>query len=120
MPWTLRPILKRYNVEFDSYQRLGYERLELHGVTFSSSNLVFEADTIEVHQPTVWLLRYWMGTFTQQDVRVEDWRLSLLKSTERQKTERPLYEIVTNLEETISRIDPWVGTALLKEGEVNA
>src|SRR5690606_23089244 len=77
VPWFLRPLLERFDVQFQSYERDGYERLQLNNVSYASTNLNFSAKKVALHQPGAWLLRHWTGQFTAEDLRVEDWKLTI-------------------------------------------
>ncbi|MFN7137740.1 MAG: hypothetical protein ACK4UN_00195, partial [Limisphaerales bacterium] len=119
VPWLLRPTLTRYDVEFDRYDRVGYTRLSLHDVSYSRTNLTFHAQTVEVHQPALWLWRRWRQQHTAEDVRVEGWKLTLIRD---QETERDgidsLPELLETMDEAIAQLDPWIATAYLGSGQV--
>ncbi|MBA4148025.1 MAG: translocation/assembly module TamB domain-containing protein [Verrucomicrobia bacterium] len=119
VPWLLRPVLARFDVQFKSYERDGYERLNLTEVSYASTNFAFSADKVAFHQPGVWLLRHWTGQFTAEDLRVEDWKLTIVPEPRNEEDEpTTLYEGLQKLDETLARIEPWLATAYLKNGEV--
>lgn len=56
-PWALKPVLKYYGVSFTSYDRLGYTRFELTGVSGTWDNVRADAERVEGALPGVWLWR---------------------------------------------------------------
>src|SRR3954471_18470548 len=55
LPWVLRPILQRQGIRYATYERVGYRRFALRGVTFIKRKTEFKAARIEAVMPTLWL-----------------------------------------------------------------
>jgi len=54
-PWALKPVLKRYGLNFTHYDRLGYTRFELTGVSGAWDNTRLYAERVECALPGTWL-----------------------------------------------------------------
>ncbi|MDB6110735.1 MAG: hypothetical protein JWR69_2485, partial [Pedosphaera sp.] len=55
LPWALRPILQRNGIQYSTYERVGYGRFALRGVTFIKRKTEFKAARIEAVMPTLWV-----------------------------------------------------------------
>ncbi len=119
IPWLLKPVLAKFHVTFNSYERVGYSRLRLHGVSCAASNATFTAKTVDIHQPTVWLWRHWSNHFTPEDVIVQEWHLAIIESEKRTSRKKPpVHEILERTDHSLEQIIPWVPTATLKSGSI--
>lgn len=67
LPWMLGPALRHYGLSFDKYERIGFRRFTLHGVTGQWGHTKFQAVEVECLQPAFWL---WHRTFTATNAPV--------------------------------------------------
>ena len=56
-PWVLSPVLARFGVRFDSYERVGYSRFALTNVRRDAPNARFRCDRLSGFLPAQWLWR---------------------------------------------------------------
>lgn len=54
-PWVLKPIVKRYGLDFTHYERTGYTRFTLEGVTGKWKETRLHAKHVECVLPTAWV-----------------------------------------------------------------
>src|SRR5436190_2006167 len=57
LPWALALLAGKQGVHYLQYQRQGYARFALQGVTFTNRNFKFQAQRVEALVPTLWLWR---------------------------------------------------------------
>src|SRR4051812_28847906 len=55
LPWLLRPILRRYGIQYSTYERVGYGRFALRDVTFFKRKTEFKAALVKAEIPTRWI-----------------------------------------------------------------
>jgi translocation and assembly module TamB len=56
-PWVLAPLARHEGARYAQYEREGYNRFRLSGLSFTNEALRFRADHVEALVPTVWLWR---------------------------------------------------------------
>jgi translocation and assembly module TamB len=119
IPWILKPMAHRFGADFNSFERLGLEKLALDQVSFNRDGITFQAGRVEILQPLSWLWRQSAGDATTERVAVSNWQLSLQGGT----TKKPKQSAVS-LFNTVQRISPqlqdWIPIATLKEGLIRA
>src|SRR3954462_10490405 len=59
LPWELRPATKPWHLSYDRYERIGYDRFRLTGVSVKTKSGEFRAKQAEGLIPTTWLSRVW-------------------------------------------------------------
>src|SRR3982750_799335 len=85
LPWALRPILQRQGIRFSTYERVGYRRFALHGVTFIKRRTEFKAARVEAAMPTLWVWHLFLdGKKTKIDLlAIQSWELYVLNRPQR-------------------------------------
>lgn len=82
LPWILAPALRHYGLSFDAYERLGFRRFTLHGVTGQWGNTKFHAAEVECLQPALWLWhRPFPNTNAPVGLMIRESRLAIAAST---------------------------------------
>src|SRR2546428_6490297 len=77
-PWVLRPVLARFGVGFDSYDRIGYTRFALTNVRGQFRNARFSSKRIVCSLPPRWLWRRYSGGFDGEHLlTVTVWNLQI-------------------------------------------
>ncbi len=81
-PWLLRPLARQVHARFADYQREGYGRFSLYGVTYTNRAIRFKAQHIEGLTPTVWLARLATGAGQREQpfVSFSGWQLEFVPS----------------------------------------
>src|SRR5690242_5457443 len=57
LPWVLKPVVKRFGASYSGYERDGYSRFRVSGVTFTNQHAHVHAERVGAFVPTVWLWR---------------------------------------------------------------
>ena len=77
LPWwlgtVLRPVLGRWNVSFERYEREDYGHFRLHGLHYANATIELTARQVRTVTPLVWLAQRWRGG--EPVISAEDWRL---------------------------------------------
>src|SRR6266487_3476296 len=70
-PWVLRPFAQGQGIRYVRYERQGYRRFALRGITFTNQDVTVRAEGVEAWTPGVWLWHYvtGLGNERQQFVR---------------------------------------------------
>ncbi len=120
-PWALRPIAKHYGARYATYHRLGYQRFEVSGVTFTNRNVSVNAGELTTYVPTVWLWRHLKGEKDQPFVVAHSWEYSPVpfQSPHAQPSKVSAYSVFGVLRNIASVLDDWLPTAVLTNGVVN-
>src|SRR5882762_5346960 len=75
-PWVLRPVLARFGVGFDSYDRVGYTSFALTNVRGQFENARFNGKRIDCSLPPGWLWsRYTSPSDDEPLLTVTTWSL---------------------------------------------
>src|SRR5204863_2388490 len=77
LPWVLRPVAKRLGVQYLKYEREGYGKFVLRGVTFKEDEVTVRAEKVEAWTPTVWIWRWWRKANDVTYARVSGWRVEI-------------------------------------------
>src|SRR5947199_10486991 len=86
-PWLLRPVLARFGVGFDSYERIGYTRFALTNVRGQFGNARFNSKRIMSSLPPGWLWRrYSGGSDGEHLLTVTAWHLQIQPDGKPQRT----------------------------------
>lgn len=123
LPWwlglALRPVARAAGADFARYERDGYARFRLHGVTYRRDGLAITADRLESDSPLVWLGRRLRGSDPM--LIADGWRVT---GSPRAATSGP--SAVTgpaDLQALLGRVLPrvlfWVPRAVLTGGAVH-
>jgi translocation and assembly module TamB len=123
-PWVLRPVLARFGIHFDSYQRVGYARFTLTNVRGQFLNARIFSDRITGDLPPRWVLRRYSRDFGKEPfLTIAHWTLRIEGAGELAKT-RPTRSPNSTfaIAETISGALPtwraWLPAARLLDGKV--
>src|SRR5437763_413703 len=83
-PKILRPIARRAGAQFSSYERIGYQRFQLHQLTFTNSTLRLQAEVVDAYVPSIWIpkLAFSRSSTIPEFVRVNHWTCEVLPSNE--------------------------------------
>lgn len=126
MPLAVGPVLKRFGVDYDSYERLGYARLALDGVHYTNDRVQVRARRVEAFTPTGWLWQSWRGRSEVDYVAVDDWRVEIEEKEEAPEAEPEeperdvsVVEIVEQIEDVLPTIIEWAPRARLGSGELS-
>src|SRR5438552_18755717 len=86
-PWILRPVLARFGVGFDAYERVGYARFALTDVRGQFGNARFNSKRVVCSLPPQWLWRrYSRGSDEQPLLAVTAWNLQIQPGEMSQRT----------------------------------
>src|SRR4051812_47358955 len=56
---AVRPLSARYNLSYEKYDRVGFDKFALENVTYKTAGVDFKASRIEGYLPSSW---YWKAT----------------------------------------------------------
>jgi len=117
-PWILPPVANHYGVSYRSYDRVGYERFALGGVTFTNRNAGARAERIELFIPTAWLFRLQSkeGAFAA----VENWELAVRSQPKATPRERSVYTHTRQIQSVVALVQQWIPSASLTNGVILA
>lgn len=88
LPWLLKPLAQRAGVSYQTYERLGYHRCVLSGVSARFGRSRLNAQRVEMALPPAWLWRAIVrGTPQEPCVQVSGWRLELATGLSQAGTE---------------------------------
>ncbi len=120
-PWALRPIAKHYGATFATYHRVGYQRFEVSGVTFTNRNVSVNAQELTAFVPTVWLWHHLTGAKDQPFVVAKSWEYAPVpyQSPHTQSSKVSAYSVFGVLRNVASHLDNWLPTAVVTNGVVN-
>ena len=86
-PWLLRPVLARFGVGFDAYERVGYTRFALTNVRGQFGNARFNSKRIVGFLPPRWLWRRYSGRSDGEHfLTVTAWNLQIQPGEKPQRT----------------------------------
>jgi translocation and assembly module TamB len=119
--WVLRPALKHYGVQFDTYRAIGYTRFALAGVHGDYEDVRFEIAGLEAPSLTRWIwARYIRRGAEQPTVACGGWRL-IVKTNEAAHSPQPsgsTFEVLQEIEAIASGLRQWLPAARLSNGVV--
>jgi len=117
-PWILRPIANHYGVSYRSFERVGYERFALSGVTFTNQSVGVRAERVELFVPTAWLFRLQLKgrTFAVG----ENWELGVRPQQTPTRRERSVPAQVRKVQSVAARVQQWIPAASLTNGVIVA
>src|SRR5688572_22378471 len=72
-PWVLKPAAKTFGAGYASYEREGYARFRLSGVTFTNEAAIVHAGNVAAFVPTAWLWRMVSSSKSEPFARVSSW-----------------------------------------------
>jgi len=118
-PWALRPIAKRYGAAYTAYQRVGYQRFHLSGLTVTNGATELQAREVTTFVPTVWLWKHLAGETNENFLDVQSWQYATAK-TSSSHSNAPVS--VQNIFQTAQRVagtlHQWLPNARLTNGAI--
>lgn len=122
LPWTLRSILQRYGIQYSTYERVGYGRFALRGVTFIKRKTEFKAARIEAVMPTLWVWHLYVDGKKPKInlLQIQGWELDALNQLQRttNATTASAYTAVRTLKADCARLQGWLPGASFTNGIV--
>ena len=109
-PWILRPVANHYGISYRSYDRVGYERFALGGVTFTNRNVGVRADRVELFVPTAWLFQ------GRAFATVENWELAVREQTTSTQPKRSVHAHAREIQSVVAQVQQWLPSASLTNG----
>src|SRR5437667_5310175 len=120
-PWILRPVLARFGVGFDSYERVGYARFALTNVRGQFGNARFDSKRIASCLPPGWLWRRYSNPSDDEPLlTVTAWNLQMQPGGISQRTSAPdsAFAVAEEINVNLSAWRTWLPTALLTDGKI--
>src|SRR5262245_50920416 len=117
-PWILRPIANHYGASYRSYERVGYERFALGGVTFTNRNVRVRAERIELFVPSTWLFR--LQSNGRTFATAENWELAVRKQPAATQRQRSVQEHTREIQSVVAQVQQWIPAASLTNGVIIA
>jgi translocation and assembly module TamB len=118
-PLALRPIAKRLGASYSQYQRIGYQRFRLSGVTWTNRDAQVEAHEATAFVPSVWLWRHYTGNSNETFLTVTSWKYSPAGATQvSSKAPASAYGIFQNIKKLAHTLKTWLPTADLANGTI--
>ncbi|HSU54992.1 MAG TPA: hypothetical protein VLT36_13115, partial [Candidatus Dormibacteraeota bacterium] len=105
-PIILRPLAGRAGARFSSYERIGYQRFELHQLIFTNSTLRLQAEAVNAYVPSVWIskLPFSRSSNTPQFIRVNHWTCEVLPSN---APPSPAYAKLQDVVDVLNELARW-------------
>src|SRR5881396_1085953 len=120
-PWVLRPLLARFGVGFDSYDRVGYTRFALTNIRGQFGNARFSSKRVVCSLPPQWLWRrYSSGSDEEPLLTVTAWNLQMLPGGTSQRTRSPdsALTVAEEINVNLPAWRTWLSRAQLADGKV--
>lgn len=128
MPWVAGPVLKKFGVTYDSYERVGYARFALLEVDYSHERVQVQAERVEAFIATGWLWERWRDGDDRDYAAASDWRVEILEAEEEadappgieaeEEREVSVFEMAEQIEEIVQAVIDWAPRARLGSGEL--
>ncbi len=115
-PWILRPIADHYGASFQSYDRVGYERFALGGVTFTNRSVGLRAGRVELFTPTAWLLR--LQSNGRAFAAAENWELAIRPQPTPMQPKRSVLAHTRQVQSVVAQVRQWIPSASLTNGVI--
>lgn len=122
IPWTLRPVLGKFGIQFASYSQTE-KFLVLHQVSLVTNGMSFTAERVETLRPTSLLWRRYVTrpSIAQPTLTVSNWTFVVGPRDPRRPSQPvSLYQVLTNIDARLPRLENWVPRAELCNGFVQA
>jgi translocation and assembly module TamB len=129
LPWWLGPvgktIARRFGVDFQRYERIGYARFALHDVVYAKANVKVTATRAETQTPLLWAFHHWFGE--PAEVRVSYWKVDVQPSSTpsapppdagAMRLRRTLFKVADVLDRWVPRATVGAGSVVWKGGEL--
>jgi TamB, inner membrane protein subunit of TAM complex len=116
-PWVLRPMAKQLGASYARYERVGYQRFRLTGLSFTNRAGRFEAKQVEAFLPTVWLWRCFIGPQSAPFLQADswDWEASFARPRKRGSVSHA-YQIFQEAGNKIAVLKEWLPKAKMMHG----
>jgi hypothetical protein len=118
-PWVLRPILHRVGIDYERYERIGYNQFALITVHGQAGSTRFNAHRLQANLPATWLWRKWRGDLSAPFLTATDWSVQLAAEAARKSsTTAPhsSFEVLDRAAGNFSRLANWLPVARLNNG----
>jgi translocation and assembly module TamB len=112
-PWALRPVARRFGVQYSRYERHGYSRFSIQGLNYADQSASVRAEHIEALVPNVWLWRLAVTTQTEPFVTVNAWQF---REQPGGKPAGPAFPKVQQASKTLAVLQRWIPRAELTAG----
>lgn len=129
LPWWLGPVARsvarRYGVEFQRYERLGYSRFAVHDVIVTRANVKVRVARAETQTPVLWLFHHGFGE--PATIVVTNWSVEVQPSTTPSPANpdsgamwlrRILFKVANVLDRWVPRATVGAGVVTWKGGEL--
>src|SRR5215813_14936082 len=82
-PWVLGPLARGAGLNYARYQRQGYSRFSLYGVTYADESVRLNAEQVEGFTPAIWFAQLVSGSKRKQQatVRMRGLHVEVLSTT---------------------------------------
>ena len=115
-PWILRPVAAHYAVSYRSYDRVGYERFALGGVTFTNRSVGVRAERVELFIPTAWLFR--LQSNGRAFATAENWELAIRPQPTPTRRKRSVHAHTLQIQTVVAQVRQWIPSASLTNGVI--
>jgi len=118
-PWVLAPVAHRQGAQYARYERVGYSRFALTGLTFTNETVRFKAERIEAPVPTVWLWRtleprrFQARQSSQPFLTITGWQFRSLPTS---NATASLYTQAQSTADSLRALQRWLPRAVLSNG----
>ena len=109
-PWILRPVANHYGISYRSYDRVGYERFALGGVTFTNRNVGARADRVELFVPIAWLFQ------GRAFAAAENWEIAVREQITPTQPRRSVHVHAREIQSVVAQVQQWLPSASLTNG----
>lgn len=124
LPWVVKPALARFDVDYQSYERIGYARFALTDTVYERKGVRVEVGRLEGFGPAGWLWNRWRGVTDVDYLAVADWRVEIeefeeaptVAEVEEGPDDVSVYDIFTGIEEALPRVIYWAPRTTLGGG----
>jgi translocation and assembly module TamB len=116
-PWVLRPMAEQLGANYARYERVGYQRFRLTGLSFTNHAGRFKAKQVEAFLPTAWLWRCFIGPKSAPFLLVDSWDWEAGPTRPRKRgSVSPAYQIFQEAGNEIAALQKWLPEAKMTQG----
>ncbi|MCF7765576.1 MAG: translocation/assembly module TamB [Verrucomicrobia bacterium] len=119
--WLLHPTLARFNVSYQSYERIGWGRFALRELQCTLPSVNLKSERLEITLPPSWLWRVYFGNSqdTRPFVAIDTWELEIKPQPAREPTPAtPLPEGFQSARDAIRLVQHWMPRFVARQGTV--
>jgi translocation and assembly module TamB len=115
-PWVLRPVLRKAGLQYAAYDRLGYTRFALRGLTYADPDVKVRVDNVEAWTPLTWLWHRVTGTLNVGSfAQISGWHVQVLENN-LSTGEGSVYKSFGDVADVVTIVKKWVPTAVVSNG----